>query len=316
MQPLRTLPKAVLHDHIDGGLRVETVVELAADAGYDGLPTTDPSELAAWFFQGGSGSLEAYLEAFRHTVAVLQTPEGLERATFEAVEDLAADGVVYAELRFGPSLHMQRGMHREDAIAAVLAGVKRGREQTGMSAWVIVTALRQEDDSYEVARAAARFLGEGVVGFDLAGPEAGHPADAHLAACRHARESGLALTVHGGEGDGPESIWRAVTRCGAQRVGHGVRIIEDTVVADGTIVKLGALARSIRDQRIPLEVAVTSNLHTGIAPRRQVASLRLAAGCRLCGDRQHRQSPHEPYHADRRADPRSRHLLAVDGGSR
>ncbi len=263
--PLRTLPKAVLHDHLDGGLRPETVLELADAAGYRELPTTDPTELARWFHQGESGSLERYLEAYRHTVAVMQTPEALERVSHEAVVDLAADGAVYAELRFGPSLHTTGGMDREDAVEAVLAGLARGSEATGCSTGLIVTALRDEADSEAVARAAGRFVGDGVVGFDLAGPEAGHPADDHLPACRHAREAGLGLTIHAGEGDGPASIWRALSRCGAQRLGHGVRIVDDTKRENGEIAVLGELARAVRDQQIPLEVCITSNLHTGIA---------------------------------------------------
>ena len=261
----RTLPKALLHDHLDGGMRVETVLELADDAGYHDLPQSDPAALADWFHQRDAGHLVQYLEAFVHTVAVTQTSQALERAAYECAIDLAADGVVYAEVRFGPSLHTQASMAREDAIEAVLAGFERGRSETGLLAGVIVTALRDDDDSLEVARAGARFVGAGVVGFDLAGPEAGHPADEHLAACRLARESGLGLTIHAGEHDGPASVWRAVARCGSQRVGHGTRLIEDCRVTDGEILELGGVATMIRDQRVPLELCITSNLHTGLA---------------------------------------------------
>ncbi len=262
---LRSLPKAVLHDHLDGGLRPQTVLELADAAGYCALPTADPARLGRWFHQAESGSLVRYLEAYCHTLAVMQTPEALERVSYEALVDLSADGAVYAELRFGPSLHTAGGMEREDAIEAVLAGLARGQQVTACSVGLIVTALRDEADSEAVARAAARFAGDGVVGFDLAGPEAGFPADDHLPACHYAREAGLGLTIHAGEGDGPASIWRALSRCGAQRLGHGVRIVDDTKLENGEIAVLGELARAVRDQQIPLEVCITSNIHTGIA---------------------------------------------------
>ena len=169
------LPKAVLHDHLDGGLRVETVLELAEENGYPALPSSEREELNDWFHQGDADHLIEYLEAFEHTVGVLQTPDALERAAYESAVDLAADGVVYAEVRFGPSLHLTKNMRREDALEAVVAGLARGAGETGIQAEVIATAMRQQPDSLDVARAAARFVGAGVVGFDLAGPEEGYP---------------------------------------------------------------------------------------------------------------------------------------------
>ncbi len=263
---LQRLPKALLHDHLDGGLRVETVLELADDIGYPDLPAAEPAALAAWFDQGESGSLAGYLEAFRHTVAVMQTEAALERVAYEAAVDLAADGVVYAEVRFAPTLHLDRGLTPEDVVAAVEAGLARARHETGIVTATLLCALRHLADSEQVARLGARFAGDGVVGFDLAGPELGHPADDHLVACRFARENGLGLTLHAGEADGPESIWRARARCGAQRLGHGVRVIEDTTLVDGEVVALGGVARVVRDHRIPLELCPTSNVHTGVAP--------------------------------------------------
>lgn len=262
---IRTLPKAVLHDHLDGGLRVPTILELADEHGYAALPAHDVESLGAWFHQGRSGSLERYLQAFVHTVGVLQTAGALERVADEFVTDLAADGVVYAEIRFGPSLHLLAGLKREEAIEAVLSGATRAGNEHGVMVGVIASALRQDDDSEDVARAAAHFAGEGVVGFDLAGPEAGYPADDHIPAFTIARHAGLGVTVHAGESDGPHSIWRAIARASARRIGHGVRIIEDTVIRDGEIVELGSLARMVRDLRIPLEICIVSNLHTGIA---------------------------------------------------
>lgn len=267
MEPsdITLLPKAILHDHLDGGLRVATVLELADRFGHP-LPRTDEPGLRAWFHQGRSGSLPRYLQAFEHTVGVMRDGESCERVAYEAGIDLADDGVVYAEIRFGPSLHTVYGMAREDVIEAVLAGFARATRERGIALAAIVTALRHMTDSEAVARAATRFAEDGVVAFDLAGPEAGYPADAHLPACRIASEAGLGLTIHAGEGDGPSSIWLALARCRAQRIGHGVRIIEDTVVEDGEIAATGALARRVRDHRIPLEVAPTSNLHTGTFP--------------------------------------------------
>jgi adenosine deaminase len=256
------LPKAVLHDHLDGGLRVETVIELADACGHR-LPSTDPGELADWFDRGASGTLERYLAAFTHTVAVMQTPEGLERIAFEAVEDHASDGVVYAEIRFDPGLCTRGSMDRVDVIEAVLAGFDRAERATGLRAFLIVTALRHLDDSRDAARAAVRFAGDGVVGFDIAGPERGHPPDVHLPAIRIARDAGLGITIHAGEGDGPHSIWRALARCDADRIGHGVHVADCTDFDGTTIGALDPFAARVRDLRVPLEVSVSSNLDTG-----------------------------------------------------
>ncbi len=257
------MPKAVLHDHLDGGLRPATISELAAEAGYGGLPTAEPERLRAWFNQSRSGTLEKYLQAFDHTVAVMQTPHAVERVAYEAVVDLAADGVVYAELRFGPSLLTARGMSRQEAIEAALRGVETAERETGTVARIIVTAMRQSDDSEEVARVAVKFVGRGVVAFDLAGPEAGNPPQLHAPACHIARSGGLGLTIHAGEAAGPQSMWEAYVLCGAQRLGHGVRIVDGTRYERGQILELGGFARTVRDHRVPLETAPTSNAHTG-----------------------------------------------------
>ncbi len=258
----RSLPKALLHDHLDGGLRVATVLELADEAGYTDLPAADEAGLGNWFDQGRSGSLERYLEAFVHTIAVIQTPDAIERVAFEAVEDLAADGVVYAELRFDPSLCTRGGLTLEDVMEAALAGMARGEEETGTVVRYIADALRNEHNSERIARAATAFADRGLVGFDLAGPERGFPPDDHLPACRIIREANLGLSLHAGEADGPESIWRALQRCGAHRIGHGVHIVDDCVVDEGEIVEFGPIASYVRDQQVHMEVAPTSNLHT------------------------------------------------------
>lgn len=261
-----SLPKAVLHEHLDGGLRVETVLDLAGQVGYRDLPSYDVDELRAWFHQRRSGSLERYLEPFDHTVAVLQTADAISRVAYESVEDLASDGVVYAEIRFAPSLSIADGLTREAVLEAAHDGFTRASRDTGMMFGMIVCAMRQDTDSPDVARAAAKAMDHGVVGFDLAGPEAGFPADDHVEACRIARRAGLGLTIHGGEGDGAHSMWRALALCGAQRIGHGVHVADDTDFDGASMLELGSFARRIRDHQIPLEVAISSNLHTASYP--------------------------------------------------
>lgn len=242
-----------------------TVLELAEDHGYDGLPAGDEGSLATWFDQSESGSLERYLEAFDHTIAVMQLPEAIERVAFEAALDLAADGVVYAELRFCPSLFTRRGLGETDVIDLVASGLRLGEAETGLKWGIIVDALRQFDDSGAMARAATKRRSSGVVGFDLAGPEAPFPPTNHLAACRYIRESGLRLTIHAGEAGGEKGvayIASAMDVCGAERLGHGVEILKDCRVKDGVIVELGPVAARVRDRQIPLELCPTSNLAT------------------------------------------------------
>lgn len=262
---LTALAKVVLHDHLDGGLRPATVVELAASSGYASLPADTAAGLERWFHQTGAISLEAYLDAFEHTFGVMQDPEAMRRVAFESIVDLAEDGVVYAEIRFAPSLHTAGGMTRSDAIAGVLQGVGEAEAVTGVPARVIIDALRHRSDSEAVAAAAAEFVGRGVVGIDLAGPEAGHPAHEHRNALGLAREAGLRVTIHAGEGDGVQSIADAL-ESGAERIGHGARIIEDTTVRDGKIIAMGSVARELHDRQIALELCPTSNLDTGMYP--------------------------------------------------
>lgn len=260
-EQLRRLPKAELHNHLDGGLRVETVLEFADAIGYTQLPATEPAALADWFDQGDSGSLESYLASFDHTIAVMQTAEAIERVAFEAGEDLAADGVIYAELRFAPLLNTAGGLRREEVIEAALAGLSRAMSTHDIVLGLIVDAMRNLPDSLPDAKAAIRFAGKGVVGFDLAGPERGYPPDDHLPACRLAAEYGLGLTIHAGEADGPQSIHRAVARCGALRIGHGIGIMAD-ITYDTSRPRLGGVATLVRDRQIPLEVCPHSNLAT------------------------------------------------------
>ncbi len=256
-----SLPKVVLHDHLDGGLRPATIVELAAEYGYAKLPTSDVDALEQWFDQGLSGSLERYLEAFDHTVGVMQHPEAVERVAYESLVDAASDGVIHLESRFAPSLLTKGSMSRSDAIAAAVAGFRRAEAQTGTTWGLIVDAMRQESDSAAAAEVAIAAADLGVVGFDLAGPEAGHPASRHRKACDTVLGAGLGLTIHAGEAAGPRSILDALD-CGAQRIGHGFRVIDDCTVSDGEIVDLGPIARRVHEGRIPLEVCPISNTHT------------------------------------------------------
>jgi adenosine deaminase len=261
------IPKVLLHDHLDGGLRPRTVVELAAEQGYTDLPTTDVDELAAWFRLGADrGSLELYLETFTHTVGVMQTPEALERVAAECAEDLDDDGVVYAEVRFAPELHTTRGLSLDEVVEAVLAGFRRGSAGRRITVRTLLTAMRTAARSLEIAELAVRFRDVGVVGFDIAGAEAGHPPTRHLDAFQLIARENFHHTIHAGESFGLPSIWEALQWCGAERLGHGVRIIDDITVAPDGTATLGRLAAFVRDRRVPLELCPTSNVHTGAAP--------------------------------------------------
>ena len=263
-------PKVLLHDHLDGGLRPSTVLELADEIGYDRLPTTDAQDLGRWFFDAArSGSLERYLRTFAHTVAVLQTADALHRVARECALDLAADGVVYAEVRFAPELHIESGLRLTEVVDAVLAGFAAGERQAAAEGRPIIvrtllTAMRTAARSLEIARLAVGYRDLGVAGFDIAGAEAGNPPTRHLDAFEYLRRESAHFTIHAGEAFGLPSIWEALQWCGADRLGHGVRIVDDIdVTADGSI-RLGRLAAYVRDRRVPLEMCPTSNIQTGV----------------------------------------------------
>ncbi|HET6877096.1 MAG TPA: adenosine deaminase [Jatrophihabitans sp.] len=264
---IRTAPKVLLHDHLDGGVRPLTVIELSDQIGYRALPSTDAGELGNWFREAAdSGSLERYLETFAHTVAVMQTIEGLTRVARECVEDLAADGVVYAEVRWAPEQHVDGGLTLEQVVEAVLAGFEEGEKLaadagTPIRVVAILTAMRHAARSAEIAHLAVRYRDEGVVGFDIAGAEAGFPPTRHLDAFEYLRRENFHFTIHAGEAFGLPSIWEAIQWCGTDRLGHGVRIVDD-ITAGG---KLGRLAQYVRDKRIPLEMCPSSNVQTGAA---------------------------------------------------
>lgn len=273
-QTIAALPKVVLHDHLDGGLRPATIIELAAEIGYE-LPTTNASELAQWFVEAAdSGSLVRYLETFAHTTAVMQTAEGLRRVAKEAVLDLAADGVVYAEQRYAPEQHLERGLTLQNVVDAVQAGLDDGVAEAALNGQIIhvgtlITAMRQNDRADEIAELTLANRDVGVVGFDIAGPEDGFLPSRQLTAFRTLREANFPYTIHAGEAAGVDSIFEAIQLCGGLRLGHGVRIMDDIeleVASDGELLAtLGPLAHWVRDRQIPLEVCPCSNLQTGIA---------------------------------------------------
>ncbi|RKS69388.1 adenosine deaminase [Motilibacter peucedani] len=268
---VRAAPKVLLHDHLDGGLRPATVLELARANGYDALPADDVASLGAWFESAASsGSLERYLETFAHTVGVMQDVHAVRRVAAECVEDLAADGVVYAEVRFAPELHVERGLALDTVVEAVLEGFAEGvanAAATGRRIRVgaLLTAMRHAARSQEIAELAIRYRDAGVVGFDIAGAEAGFPPTRHLDAFEYLRRENAHFTIHAGEAFGLPSIWEALQWCGADRLGHGVRIVDDVTVASDGSVRLGRLAAYVRDMRIPLEMCPSSNVQTGAA---------------------------------------------------
>lgn len=301
------LPKVLLHDHLDGGLRPETIIDLATRIGYRDLPATDADDLRQWFVDSAdSGSLVRYLETFEQTVAVMQTAEGLRRVAREAVEDLAADGVVYAELRYAPEQHLRDGLSLDEVVEAVAHGVREGEQAAAaqgrtITAGTLVTAMRHADRGSEIAELAVRHRDNGVAGFDIAGAEDGFPPTNHQAAFDHLHRENMHVTIHAGEAAGLPSIWEAIQCCGTERLGHGVRLVEDLSLDGRPVteiekpyqqwsqeeldrVELGRLATYVRNRRIPLETCPSSNLQTAAAPpeiSRHPATLFLRLGFRV-----------------------------------
>ena len=262
---IREMPKVQLHEHLDGSMRPETVLALAARSGYE-LPASEPDQLARFVHAGASrGSLPEYLEGFRHTIAVTQNPEALEQVAYEFMEDQAADNVVYVEARFAPHFHTTEGLGLDGVMTAVLRGLQRGSREFDVGFGLIVCAMRNEDTnlSERLAELAVSYRQQGCVGFDLAGEEAGHPANHHLAAFQLAKRMDFNITIHAGESFGPESIWQALQYCGAHRIGHGVRLVEDITIYERKVIRVGTLAQYVLDHRVPLEFCISSNVHTG-----------------------------------------------------
>ncbi|MER7946082.1 adenosine deaminase [Streptomyces sp. NPDC096079] len=268
---IRRAPKVLLHDHLDGGLRPGTIIELAREQGYGQLPETEPDKLGIWFREAAdSGSLERYLETFAHTCAVMQTRDALFRVAAECAVDLAEDGVVYAEVRYAPEQHLEGGLTLEEVVEAVNEGFREGERRARAAGHrirvgALLTAMRHAARALEIAELANRYRDSGVVGFDIAGAEAGYPPTRHLDAFEYLKRENNHFTIHAGEAFGLPSIWQALQWCGADRLGHGVRIIDDIEVADDGSVRLGRLAAYVRDKRIPLEMCPSSNLQTGAA---------------------------------------------------
>ncbi len=267
---IKRVPKALLHDHLDGGLRPETIIEIAQQIGYKKLPTDDPIKLADWFEEScNSHSLVRYLETFSHTIAVMQSKEAIIRVSRECAIDLARDGVVYAEVRGAPELFTEQGLSLDQVVEATLEGYKQGMAEAASEGNKIrveslLCGMRQNNRSQEAAAAVVKYRDKGVVGFDIAGPEDGFPPTNQLETFEYLRKENAHFTIHAGEAYGLPSIWEAIQICGAERLGHGVRIIDD-IDFSGDKPKLGPLASYVRDRRIPLELCPTSNLQTGAA---------------------------------------------------
>jgi adenosine deaminase len=268
LEVLRAFPKVSLHDHLDGAIRPQTVLELAAEIGHP-LPADNAEDLAAWFREAaGSGSLERFLETFAHTLAVLQTADQLHRVAREFVEDLAADGVIYGEARWAPEQHTKSGLTLAEAIEAVRDGLAEGvrnaaAEGRTIAAQQIVTSMRHGEPTTAIAELAVAYRDQGVAGFDIAGAESGFPPDRFLPAFRYLREQNAVYTIHAGEAAGVESIWSAVQLCSAHRIGHGVRIVDDIARDGDGAPTLGRLASYVRDRQVPLEMCPASNVQTG-----------------------------------------------------
>ena len=297
---IRRLPKVLLHDHLDGGVRPGTVLELAQEQGCAALPADDVESLSTWFAQAAdSGSLVRYLETFEHTVGVTQTAPALTRVARECALDLAADGVVYAEVRYAPEQHLAGGLSLDEVVRAVNQGFREGEQEVAAAAngpgrervapagpirvRAILTAMRHAARSREIAELAVRHRDQEVCGFDIAGAEDGFPPTRHLAAFEFLRQENAHFTIHAGEAFGLPSIWEAVQLCGAERLGHGIRIVDDITLEGRPVTEdlaaaitrsrtepeafvLGPLAGYVRDRRIVLEMCPSSNVQTGAAP--------------------------------------------------
>jgi adenosine deaminase len=269
-EQIKSLPKVLLHDHLDGGLRPQTIIDIAQEIGYTALPTHDAKELAKWFREScDSGSLVRYLETFSHTIAVMQRRQDVVRIARECALDLARDGVVYAEVRGAPELFTEKEMSMTDVVEATIEGYEIGMKEAAAEGHVIIVrsilcGMRQNKNSQEVAELVVKYRDKGVVGFDIAGPEDGFPPSDQKDTFDYLRKEDAHFTIHAGEAYGIPSIWEAIQLCGAERLGHGVRIIDD-IDFSGSEPKLGRLASYVRDRRIPLELCPTSNLQTGAA---------------------------------------------------
>jgi adenosine deaminase len=267
-QLVRTLPKVQLHDHLDGGLRPKTILELAESQNVK-LPESDPDKLAAWFSKATKKrTLSEYLKGFKYTIAVMQTEEALFRVAYEMMEDMKNDGVVYVETRFSPIFHTTKRLSYDQVVEAVLRGLREGSRDFNVKFGLIICAMRTmpPEGSFKMAEVAVRYREQGVVGFDLAGDEVGYPPKDHLDAFYYIQRNNFNITIHAGEAFGKESIWQALQYCGTHRIGHGLHLKDDIMAPDNQIAEMGHLSTYVRDRRIPLEVCLSSNLDTGAVP--------------------------------------------------
>jgi len=264
-QIVKSVPKVLLHDHLDGGLKPQTIIDLAKEISYKKLPTSNHSELGEWFHRGANkGNLVEYLQGFEHTIAVMQTKQSLERIAYEMMEDMKNDGVCYVETRFAPVFHTTKGLYQEDVVNAVLEGLEKGKKDFGVGYGLILCGMRNMKNTLEIAELAVNFRNQGVVGFDLAGEEGGYPPKKHIEAFQYIQKANFNITIHAGEAFGKESIWQAIQWCGAHRIGHATRLKEDiSFDKEGNVVGFGELAQYVLDKRIPLEICLLSNVHTG-----------------------------------------------------
>ena len=267
-EELQAFPKVSLHDHLDGALRPQTIIELAAEIGHV-LPADNADDLGRWFAGwANSGSLGRYLETFDQTIAVMQTAPSLRRVAAEFVEDLAADGVIYGEARWAPEQHLRAGLTAPEAVEAVRDGLAegvatcraRGHE---IEVQQLITAMRQAEPTCDTAELALSYRHDGVAGFDIAGPENGYPPSRFLESFQLLRRQSAYYTIHAGEAGRCEYIWEAVQVCGANRIGHGVAIIEDIQQDDAGGAVFGDFAAYVRNEQIPLEICPSSNVQTG-----------------------------------------------------
>jgi adenosine deaminase len=268
VEALQAFPKVSLHDHLDGALRPQTIMELATDIGHP-LPVDTADDLGQWFAESAnSGSLEHYLETFDHTIAVMQTAPNLRRVAREFVEDLAADGVIYGETRWAPEQHLRDGLTKAEAIEAVRDGIAEGMavcREGGHEIEVrqLLTAMRQAEPTRDIAELTLRYRYDSVAGFDIAGLERGYSPSRFLESFQLLRHQSAYYTIHAGEADGCESIWEAVHVCAANRIGHGVAIMEDIQLQEGGASRLGDFAAYLLNEQMPFEMCPSSNVQTG-----------------------------------------------------
>jgi len=266
-QEIIDLPKVLLHDHIDGGLRPQTIIELASKINLP-LPSHEADAFQKLIYEAcNQGSLEKYLKNFDYTIAVMQTEDNLIRVARECVLDLAADGIHYAEVRGAPELFTRHGLSMRNVVEATLEGLRQGIQEaknlgSSITTNLIICAMRQNNLSLEAAQLALEFREKGVVGFDIAGPEYGFPARNHLPAFELLQRKSFPFTIHAGESDSFASMLEAINVCGASRIGHGIRIMDEIDISQDQAV-LSDASKAIRDQQIHLEMSPTSNLQTG-----------------------------------------------------